>query len=753
MHRAGLVLLAGVALGAVGGFALSYAILERRGYDEPIASSRRVEEPAREPASPAPPLASSPASVGGDSAIGGAARADDRTLAGALAAIPAGSWEARGDGVIRGRVRTPSGDPVGGVTVRAEAADVDASSMIPGGPAPEPSSLEEAVRELVHRHRRRDALRREATSGPDGSYAVRGLADAEYRLRAWRDGYAVQPENLQQSFRASSGSAVNFVAEPRTRVIAHVFLPDGTAPRRARLETEGAGRRDEMIWWDRNDPVVYLEPGSHRMRAIAGDDLEYASPERSVTIPVVGDTSLEFRLVERTGILGRVVFADGDRTHTLFVLQRKIREGEDPRTILAMSDRSNRRTITATRPVFAFHDLAPGLYAVGVGRGWDSIDAHATVVVGAGMASVELRLPSLEESGAVVLYAYGPDGEEATDLSVTLRARSRERRWSSRVTVQERDGGGVWLAVGSSLEEVGRRLSLEDASFLLEIASDAYGVEPVPFRPDADRELTVRFSHPSGVEVVVPGYRGSGLEDRLTVDILDPQTKRTLPSASRRRLDPEGRTVVEPLQPGRCDVVLYVTPPGARHGRFELARAAVDLGGARRTVTLPIPPLYTLTVVIPPENDTRRMSLSASSAGSMEVTVDETRRARFPDLPAGRYLLHDTGGGFMPMSVSVPEQLEVEYRPESQNALVVEITDPQGSLARAGFADGDVIVGADGQAFETLTALQVRVLSARGDERMPLLVRRGSRELEIALDAATFRDAEGWGGTIHPTVR
>ena len=178
--------------------------------------------------------------------------------------------------------------------------------------------------------------------------------------------------------------------------------------------------------------------------------------------------------------------------------------------------------------------------------------------------------------------------------------------------------------------------------------------------------------------------------------------------------------------------------------------------GANR-LSLAMPALHTLTVVVEKPAAGGQLGLGPESRGfgfwQLQREIPESGRVVFERLPAGRYRLNVWGGGAggEGMVVSVPDQAEVRYAPQAQDALAVSIEEETGTLAVTGLRDGDLVIGADGVEFADIQEAYRAVTDAQKGRR--LLVVRGGARLEIALAAGALADPGTWRGSLEPTHR
>jgi S1-C subfamily serine protease len=105
------------------------------------------------------------------------------------------------------------------------------------------------------------------------------------------------------------------------------------------------------------------------------------------------------------------------------------------------------------------------------------------------------------------------------------------------------------------------------------------------------------------------------------------------------------------------------------------------------------------------------------------------------------------------MHIAVRSDTTVRFRPEVQDARLVEIRDPDGAMARAGLRDGDMIVGVDGEEFKDSAHANALLTVASKRDAATLSVIRGGRLVELRVRVADFWGGRDSGGRLVPTSR
>ncbi len=751
MSRA-LAFLAGIVFGLVLGYLAATYLASRRPAEEPSRSreARAVSERSepRERSTEADDVSTADPVVASDAE--GLA-----TLADALAAITVDRVRG-GNGSITGRITDESGSGVGGVVIRGYAKR-DRASASDGGP-PVRKSLETKVRDVVEAHHYGRALDAETTTAADGRYTLSGIGDARYSVRAYREGYELSAANWQRASDAAAGDEIDFRAKRKFGIEVAVRLPDGSVPDRASIRAIVAQISFELDWTPES-PRLQLESGVYGLVALAGERQEFASREVRVSVGERGsDDSVTLDLVARNGILGEVSIPEGEGSRQwISVRIMKTVDGVMP-SPEQLTGEGRQAVVHEFDPEFSFYDIAPGTYAVGVARGNETIRDVESVIVANDVVRVDLTLPSLAESGAIVLYAYAPDGSELTS-GVTATVEVREANgasFSTQVTVSARPEGGHWLALDAAVRGNGNVGDFEDAVTELTVVSAKYGAETTTVRVGEDSEITVRFTDPAELLVTLAGYAGSGHEGELVARLGESNPNQSVAFRAEQSFDVEGRMRLGPVQPGSYQVELR-TRTGERYWSRLVSSTPVTLVSGTNEITLEIPALYTLIVRVPEGSKSRSFSLANEAEESWSgasAEVNDAGQAVFRKVAAGTYTLMDESDMMSGvMTVRIPDQLDVSFEPAPVNALRVTITDPDGGLAEAGFRDGDIVIGLDGKEFTSMMELQMRLMASMTQESSSLLVSRNGATIEIDADLRGMSDPASMGGRMSPRSR
>ncbi len=737
----------------------------------------------------------------------------------AVPAVPDGPAAAPGSvgaGQISGSVTTEEGRPLEGVVVRAVRLDEEAEAEPPpqaAAPPPVPD-LESHVRNAVTEWRRQQGDAREVATGPDGRFSLGGLANDPYLLTAWKEGYVLQPQGGNQqpeeqpigwggdhglivndwawagrgpwggpapgpgSTRAEPGSTVHFLAVAAQSVSLSVVLPDGSPAGLARITVQGsAGNREEK--WTPKSPPLRLGAGAYRLSARAGaekprevdpDEAEWRSPEVPVTVqPGIPTPTITLRLGPRPGIKGRISEPAGDWMQGVVIRALRVTP-ETPADPAHVKASQLQTWVTPSRPVFAFRDVPPGRYALAAARGWQGEPGPVvTVDVSDRMTRAEVALPPPEPPQRLTVLALAPDGRPVGDVQIWVAAGPNGQNGMVGVTERQRTPeGGHRLTLAPAPDPSGAGGGTP-AQRSVTVASALYGSKTTGLIA-GQTSVTVQFAEPASLEVTVTGYRGSGFEGELWVSVGAPQPAEEAPEqgfgapfgggGAWLAPDSEGRCHFNALEPGPREVVLLMQTP---HGQSAVARVPLTLHSGANTATLPIPALYRLTVAVDgAAQGTYAMLRDAGSqpwSGGNWVVLDASGRAAFEKVAAGKYVVQVWGGSGDggSMTISVPAESVVKFKPDAQDAMQVQVSDPEGALGAAGLETGDLVVAVDGAGFKSQAEFVARLTAALQKAEVTLSVLRGGapREAKIAPSALVVGLAGGGklGGSLTATSR
>ncbi len=690
-------------------------------------------------------------------------------LADVLAALPVPKVES-GNGTIKGTVKLEDGSPVSGVVVRAWPQPRDRGGprkRFTGVPVDEP--LEQYVASMVAQRERNRLARVEATSDTTGAFVLSGLADSDYSLQAFLRGYEVQRSTREGWRPVKPGSDVEFVAKLVTEITVAVVFADGKSPAEASIEWQvqaGGGSHSSSLPWSPENPAIELNPGTYKLRASSGKDGEYASEQREVTLKAGEQPEpVTLTLKGRPGIKGVVKFPKGEEPDNANVLLARVAPGGAPDWESLRQSGDNRQWVGRHNEyAFAFKDLAAGTYAIGAMRGHDApVAAVEEVEVTDALVVRDLVMPALDPADYVVVWVYGPENELIRDAQISGALRSKNGSSSGGGTTVARPDGSYWFLAPEEPEHMrSSRESGEELQCFVSVHTQRFGTKEVQYEPKKGAEVVVRFVVPAELEVVVPNYAGSGFEGKVNVAVEKPAKDARRGGQSfgygRDKVDFEGKKTLGPMEPGEYEIVLYIQ--AERSGQRPVARQPVTLAPGKNSASISIPPLYTVTVIVP--DATPNMHLELQPLRRQEgywgggQQVNKEGRTTFTSISPGEYRLRTWGGsGPEEMRINVQGDMEVRFEPKTMNALQVTIGEEEGLLTQVGFQDGDLIIGIDGKEIENLAQIQAAMFTSA--ERVTLMVQRGGKTVELSVEPRKMIEAgnsgKGMGGEIEPTSR
>lgn len=540
--------------------------------------------------------------------------ATDDALQDILEGIPKGEAPS-GSGMITGTILTEDGRPLAGAQVYLFAQKSGGRAWKRFSNPGDAGDLVSSFCELLETERRRLDQQKRATSDEYGQFAFEGLSETTfYTIRAYLEGWEIidrrirghhsRPFNWRESTQhgrlkrdVRPGEPVHFLAEPRVRVPIDVILPDGSVPEVAKIYYRPAGRggtRHRFGHWYPERPYLVLEPGAWEISARVGEDNEFTSSFQ--TIVLHADLAADLVSIEvesRTAVSGRVFFAPGEAQTKAYVYFAKTSaDGADPVTTLLRTGK--KKTVEHLRSYqFWFKDMVPGNYLLGAGRLAGEILEWKALEIQEGVVYLEdLTLPALDKEDYLVVDVKGSDGEQVGDVSIRLsfaggRSRATKRREDGTFWVPLPGPGFMPQVAGSS-----RATSPDPGSgvstFTLHVDSIVYGEKSVTVERGTSK-VTVRLDEPGELEVVVPGYAGSDLEERFRIRARRESESggfyelRTIISIQATR----EKQVFGGVAPGECQVTFEVKNEQGFWAQVALHRVTIRAG--TNTVTLPLP--------------------------------------------------------------------------------------------------------------------------------------------------------------------
>jgi len=683
------------------------------------------------------------------------------SLADLLEAIEPGDRGEVGTGEIRGRIETEDGKPLADAVLRAEIVRQRNRARDTSGAPPDEKDLVETVKELVKNRHEKLTARREARTDQSGSFTIKGLTDAKYRIMAYLRGWQLSPRPGSQVYNVRAGQTVDYIARPMIGLPVVIADALGQEPEKPMLMAKG-GQFPRTYPWSPEFSTIHLVPGTYTLQATAGEHGELKSDEVEVELKA-GEAAAEMTFVvnERPGIRGRVTFPKGMGQVYGQVGAIRVLAGQepDPERIVGSQKQSY---VYQGRLEFVIADLEPGTWLVGVAVGGNDVVVHETVVVGSGMAEVNLVVPEPDPEDSIIVRVLSPDGKLLRTARVSggyVEEGGNPYMGGRQAALQE---DGTWRVPHYSRPN----WEPDDTTkFCVNVYDPKYGQKQVEYDRAATRSLTVQMDEPGSVIVTLTGYRGTVYQDATRVSLN--------PKAGGGRMNPmmygpfgrgggvdkDGVQKFNAVSPGEYNVQVYLHGKGWNQQLVTSEPVTVKEGENR--VSIALPPLYDVVVIVPvpAEGEKHRYSMSLRHRVSgrpwsspPQPTVEGTR-VTFQSVPAGEYVFMIYGGRLpQKMVITVPGTGVVRFAAQVFNARCVRIDDAEGYLASVGLKEGDLVIGIDGVEFRDTTHMRARFMEGRAKESARLLVVRGAKRFEVVVDL-TKTSGKGAGGSLRDATR
>ncbi len=770
--------LGGVALGLAIGLSLGVTAFQGRGAERGATGGERIPSALQENVTVPAAVETTPrANAEDDGAPAPSApRTDDPAVAVAARIPVAADAGAVPAGCIRGRVVDEAGRPVQGVAVRCwpvRMEDVARRILEPwrddathqGAPPPAVPSVDTVLRNAAHSYRAALASFRDATSDADGRFELPAMPAGRYSIRGFKEGLIVEPV-AEPDRTYGPGSRVVLIAHRSVAVPVRVLGPDGrTAPSatvifRTRDPVESFV---DVLRWTAESPDLRLRPGawtvtaSTRSRELDPDawsEYSLSSEPRDLDLLATGPVDVvELRLRAPIGIRGRVFFPDGEPTSECFVLCAKALAGEPAGpSVLRHPERSAR---VGNGEPYSFDDLAPGPWVVGFAAVGDpEITSWFAVDVREGLVEQDFHVPEIAPEDAWIVRVVGPDGGSVHDVTFSLERRLGEQVYPIETRIASREPGEFFV-----VPSLGRRAMSHEASstetHVLTARSRRLGTASTQLSP-AQGIVSLAFAAPATLMVRIQGGAGSASVKHARVHLLRPQPQGPPQwMLALQSIEESGEYRFEPLSPGEALVMLSTEATGIRR---ELSRTRIVVRPGKNEITLPLPVLHRLVVRAPRLAVTVGLALESSDDGAEGISdyeeVGADGSASFELLPAGLYTIRCWGTSATGrMRVRVPGSPVVDFVPDPVQVLDVEITDPSGLLAGAGFRSGDRIVAIDGKEFGSADELEALRAAAVLRPAVEVRVERGGSTVALTIEPRLLRPHANSGGTLRSGKR
>jgi hypothetical protein len=762
-----LVALPAALVGAGAGYLLATALASS---PRPIAASAPSVANARQRAQDAP--ASVPIEAKSESARIGAevsteapaAHVSEQRIEEALNDVDVPALPAfRGAGAITGKVIDESGSALEGAVVigyliSARQASDPADTGV--GP-PVEERLEEYLRGQAQSWAKIRAGRQRALTGADGSFRLTNLVDgSSYSVNAYLEDYVLESES--PTYGVSPGQALTFRARRVYAIGVELVYEGGGGPAEGVIGVR-RGNNAEPYAWTPESSTLRLTAGRVGIRGYSGvrlrrsnrDGVDSAQASEEVSLDVVDNAGAPLRLVlePRIGIRGRVIDSFGVGSGRLHMGLLPVAPGGSvDEAALAGSD----RTAWLDGDRFAFLDLAPGTYAIGLANWTGALYASEIVSVVEEVVEVNLVVPEPDPEKHLVVRAFGPSGNPVQDLEFSWMRRHTGGSSGGGISKgHQGPDGAYWLRPKDEFFNAWP----DGTAYTLAVEHSELGSREIELE-EGQREVSVTFEEPVTLVVVIAGYAGSGYVGKFQVSLAlataDEEETNTWIGLNRSRQHGEpgfgadGVARYEGLAPGTWKVGLLVKT-GEWQTREVATREVRALAGETR-VSFDLPELYELTVVAPGLPSGTQLSLRPSTGGPRgyygSATIEDGRVV-FTGLLAGPYEL--SGNGVDTLDVTIPSG-DVYLDAKQPNCLRVAIGDMEGALYRAGLRAGDLIIGVDGKEFENVSNAWDLL---RGEGEVFLIVLRGKERLALPFERISVNAnwIEALGGMLTSTSR
>ena len=607
---------------------------------------------------------------------------------------------------LEGRVINLAGEPIAGARIEAHPPALERRQ----GRSDE-RSIEEQVRDLVQSKRRIATQTQNSLSDEDGRFVFESLSEGAWTFTGEAQGYRIASKD-------SWSNRVLLRAHPTIEVDVDVAYEDGSAPAKAQILIDtGNFRPESQVWTPRQGPLQVPLSALTLQAQLSGDDpaLSAWKSERVLFNAERDESPQKITLTLKTQpmVYGRVDRSLRHRAGMVYATQAAP-EG------VKLSGRHLKHASVDRNDRYKFEDLSEGRWYVAYvidrvpASDWHSLDVHGPV-------ECDLEAEAIDPSRYLQVQVLDPTGLVLRS-GLRFNRRIREDGSSSSSGVSGEFHRDTWL--------LPKPVASKGATCLL-TAKGKFGT------------ISTEFPLPQ-TEPVVLRYRASG-RLRVRVDCPPKLMKRVVigaisesRSASFDR-QPDGSWLSQgELQPGRYTVICRLRGrKGQSWSTIPEIREKIELGVGEQECSLRIPPVYELRVRIP-GIDGGHLTINGESGYERRLDMKSDTASR--EMHAGHYRLRYQSDGMLgQVDVDLYGNRDVTLVPQTINALLIEQLEPESPAAQAGLKAGDFILKVDGariQGTESVLALHTKLMKGT---RIQLVIARGGRMLEIAIDSpATF---------------
>jgi len=539
-----------------------------------------------------------------------------------LVTIVPASPAPRGEGVLTGRVRTESLEPLEGVLVVATPErDVQpslerATAWWPDHGTPARPAIDARREEWIADAEWARAARREARTDEDGRFELRGLAAWPHAVGAYHDDFNIRLQGVDGN-TVTPDAELEFLAKRYLPVEVVVRGPRGLPNRWLKVK----GSTSASFRWQDGLRRIELPPGRYTLRMTGGRKLEYESAPVDLEVTEEGGERVEIVLAGKPTLTGRITMPEGlalpDGVYVKCLPADGASGTPSARDFFHADDGKRAR-----RGRYTVAGLENREYFIAVQLGSLRVH-HVSRVMVDGVTTHDIALPAPAPGTYVVARVLGPDGAPPSSwwfAQVVVRHPNMNMSGGSN-SILRSDGARLLLLPHWDEKRYGE---LDDrARFFVDASAPGLGA----VRRECERGGTaeIRFREPARLAVVVEGAAGHGLDGTIGVEI----RRGGRPIEPWSPIDAEGAFRREGVQPGPIDVVL------ALDRSLWLAEREVDLKSGENEVRFAVPRLHPLTIRVPGV-DGGTVWFRMGEHGYHKAPVDAAGTARV-ELPAGEY--------------------------------------------------------------------------------------------------------------------
>lgn len=392
-------------------------------------------------------------------------------------------------------------------------------------------TLEEALADSAAKFHEKRARLYTAVTDAQGSFTIANLPEDSYWLTAHRDGFRIEgPRN-----RAAAGDVIKFAARRIFPVPVQVLMPDGQLATDAIiLFGDGSipSTRLGPYKWSCQDPILWLPEGDLMIAAVqqpfgtgwrlSPDRASCASPRTTVRVDEgEREHPVTLKLAYRNGIRGRV--AAGTNADLHWGIEVYMLPWEEEREI-DLDELRYEGEKSSVRPgdEYAFGDLAPGRYLVGIGRHSGHIEAHELIDVRDGYVVKHWVVPEPGPPRCIEVRLHEPSGEAVTGAEYFFGGAGYSP--GTKVTPHREDEQAAWLVVPENLRDFYYGKDDRRHSFFILAKHSEWGPVQIPLEPG--QELAeANFEPPVSLNVVFSGLEQCLQRERLAL-FVEPKVER-----------------------------------------------------------------------------------------------------------------------------------------------------------------------------------------------------------------------------------